>query len=191
MRRTVGLLAGIALLTGCDGKSIPTERVAAIPTRANAALQESAAAVQKDLASLRRVTAAFQRFETARDAGWSAQITACMSDPAAGGMGVHYGNTALIDGTARVEEPELLLYEPEQNGRLRLVAVEYIIPYTAHARDAEPPVLFGQEFQQVDSFQLWGLHAWVWKENPSGMFTPWNPNVGCQNATSVSTMSHN
>jgi hypothetical protein len=34
-------------------------------------------------------------------------------------MGSHYGNTALIDGTAQVDKPQLLLYEPEQNGRLR------------------------------------------------------------------------
>jgi len=27
-----------------------------------------------------------------------------------------------------VDEPELLLYEPESNGELRLVAVEYIVP---------------------------------------------------------------
>src|SRR5207344_3337944 len=97
-------------------------------------LQESPAAVQKDLATLRQVTAAFHTFEAARDAGWSAQITECMADSVAGGMGFHYGKPSLIDGTARVEEPELLLYEPEKNGRLRLVAVEYIIPYTAHSR---------------------------------------------------------
>ena len=52
----------------------------------------------------------------------------------------------MIDGTARVDEPELLLYEPEKNGRLRLVAVEYIIPYTLHSRAAAPPALFGQEY---------------------------------------------
>lgn len=106
-------------------------------------------------------------------------------------MGFHYGNTALINGTASVETPQLLLYEPEQNGRLRLVAVEYIIPYTFHSRDAEPPVLFGQKFQQVDAFQLWGLHAWVWRENPSGMFASWNPRVNCDNTTDVAAMSHN
>jgi hypothetical protein len=91
---------------------------------------------------------------------------------------------------ARVEEPELLLYEPEQNGRLRLVAVEYIIPYTAHSRAAAPPVLFGQPFKQNDVFQLWGLHAWVWRENPSGIFADWNPRVTCENTTSVSRMAH-
>jgi hypothetical protein len=71
------------------------------------------------------------------------------------------------------------------------VAVEYIIPYTFVPRSAEPPVLFGQKFAQVDAFQLWGLHAWVWKENPSGIFASWNPTVTCAHATQVMVMSHN
>jgi hypothetical protein len=189
MRRTA-LLAGLLLLGGCSGEPAPTETTGHLQDRAEA-LQASASAVTKDLAALRRVTAKFHSFQVAAAAGWAAQITPCMTDPAgAGGMGFHYGNPALIDGVARVEEPELLLYEPEQNGRLRLVAVEYIIPYTAHSRAAAPPVLFGQPFKQNDVFQLWGLHAWVWRENPSGIFADWNPRVTCENTTSVSRMAH-
>jgi hypothetical protein len=189
MRRTAQLFAGIALLAGCGGD--PTAGPAAADLQPPSAIQAANAAVNRDLATLRRVTAQFHDFRTATQAGWSAQITPCMTDPAgAGGMGFHYGNVALIDGSARVEEPELLLYEPERNGRLRLVAVEYIIPYTAHSRSATPPTLFGEEFKQNDAFQLWGLHAWVWKHNPSGMFADWNPVITCANATSVSVMSH-
>lgn len=193
MRRTVTLFAGIALLGGCGSEptttEATTEALAARQSGTVLASQAFGSAVARDLATLRRVTAPFQRFEAAAAAGWSAQITGCMEDPTAGGMGFHYGNVALIDGTVRVDEPELLLYEREQNGRLRLLAVEYIIPYTAVSRDAEPPVLFGQEFLRNDEFQLWGLHAWVWRDNPSGMFASWNPRVGCENA-GVSTMSH-
>ncbi|MHB1225186.1 MAG: hypothetical protein ACYC2G_14255 [Gemmatimonadaceae bacterium] len=194
------LLAGIALLGGCGSE--PTITEASAEAGASAALQGRAAAapaaaarqafgpaVAKVLATLRRVTATFHRFDAAVAAGWSAQITGCMDDPAAGGMGFHYGNVALIDGTVRVDEPELLLYERERNGRLRLLAVEYIIPYTELSRESEPPVLFGREFTRNDTFQLWGLHAWVWRENPSGMFASWNPRVGCENAE-VSAMSH-
>lgn len=146
--------------------------------------------VNEDLAALRRATARFQRFDAAKDAEWSERITPCMSDPSAGGMGFHYGNVKLIDGSVQVDQPELLLYEPEKNGRLRLVAVEYIIPYTFHSRSAEPPVLFGQQFTQNDTFQLWGLHAWVWEDNPSGMFASWNPRVTCANAAEAMVMSH-
>jgi hypothetical protein len=189
MRRTA-LMAGLLLLGGCGGEPVPTETTAHIQPPAQA-IDASASAANKALAALRRVTAKFHSFQVAAAAGWAAQITPCMTDPAgAGGMGFHYGNPALIDGVARVEEPELLLYEPEQNGRLRLVAVEYIIPYTAHSRAAAPPVLFGQPFKQNDVFQLWGLHAWVWRENPSGIFADWNPRVTCENTTSVSRMAH-
>ena len=190
MRRTVQLLAGIVLLGGCGSEPVPTDTTAHMQPPLEAS-QASPSAVNQELAALRRVTATFHNFQTAAAAGWSAQITPCMTDPAgAGGMGFHYGNPALIDGSARVEEPELLLYEPEQNGRLRLVAVEYIIPYTAHSRSATPPVLFGQQFKQNDTFQLWGLHAWVWQENPSGVFADWNPRVTCEHTNSVSAMTH-
>jgi hypothetical protein len=191
MRRAAQLLVGIALLGGCGSEQVPTESSAQLQPRLKASAAP-ASGVNQDLARLRRVTAKFHSFKAAAAAGWAAQITPCMTDPAgAGGMGFHYGNPALIDGTARVEEPELLLYEPQQNGRLRLVAVEYIIPYTAHSRDAEAPELFGgQKFKQNDTFQLWGLHAWVWKDNPSGVFADWNPRVTCEHATSVSTMAH-
>jgi len=189
MRHTLTLLAAIAALGACgDGKIVTDSYAVGAGVSANRGLGSD---VNQDLAALRQVTASFHDFNTATRAGWKTQITPCMTDPGgAGGMGFHYGNTDLIDGTASVEKPQLLLYEPEKNGNLRLVAVEYIIPYTFHSRDAEPPVLFGQKFAQVDAFQLWGLHAWVWKNNPSGIFAPWNPSVNCANATATVSMSH-
>lgn len=190
MRQTAPLFAGIALLVACNSGPMTTDTSANFQPRA-AASQSFGPAVDKDLALLRQVTAAFHDFGTATAAGWAAQITPCMTDPGgAGGMGFHYGNLSLFDGSASVDKPELLLYEPDKNGKLSLVAVEYIIPYTFVPRSAAPPVLFGQQFKQNDTFQLWGLHAWVWSENPSGMFADWNPRVTCDNATSVSTMSH-
>jgi hypothetical protein len=190
MKHTATLLSAIALLAACSGEPITTESAAGLQPRV-AESQSFGADVNNDLAVLRQVTAPYHEFQTASNAGWSAQITPCMTDPGgAGGMGFHYGNVGFIDGTASVRKPQLLLYEPEQNGKLRLVAVEYIIPYTFHARSAAPPRLFNQPFQQVDAFQLWGLHAWVWKENPSGMFASWNPEVNCKNTTVVASMSH-
>src|SRR5688572_24734906 len=104
MRRYAQLLAGIALLAGCGGEPIPTETTAHLQPQA-AASRASGRAENKDLAALRRVTAPFHNFEQATATGWSAQITPCMTDPA-GGMGFHYGNPALIDGSVRVEAPE-------------------------------------------------------------------------------------
>ena len=188
MRGATGLLAGIAMFAACGGTTDTTAPSATDQLAAGASA--SRATVQQQLARLRQVTASFHDINAAGAAGWSAKITDCMASDS-GGMGFHYGNTNLIDGTVRVEQPELLLYEPEKNGKMGLVAVEYIIPYTAHARDAEPPVLFGQKFSRNDTFQLWGLHAWVWRENPSGMFANWNPRVTCAHAPGgAMIMSH-
>ena len=138
--------------------------------------------VQREIAGLRDLTAPFHQFETAARAGWGSQITGCFSDPTQGGMGYHYGNVALIDGTVDVLEPELLLYEPQKNGRLRLVAVEYIVPFTEWT-SAEPPRLFDQSFHRNEAFGLWVLHVWHFRNNPRGMFADWNPNVSCEFAS--------
>ena len=138
--------------------------------------------VNRELAELRRLTAPFHDISAAKAADWNVQLTGCMENPPAGGMGYHYANLGLIDGTAEVQRPQLLLYEPEKNGRMRLVAVEYIIPYSFVPETAPAPRLFGQAFHKNAAFQLWGLHAWVWEHNPSGMFADWNPRVSCQYA---------
>lgn len=137
--------------------------------------------ILRDIAGLRERTARFQRFDAAVDAGWSAQITPCFADPQLGGMGFHYGNPGLIDGTVDALEPELLLYEPEKNGRLRFVAVEYIVPFTAWT-SAEPPRLYGQSFHRNEAFGIWALHVWHVRENSRGIFADWNPGVSCEHS---------
>ena len=189
MRRTAILLAAMTTMSACGSDSIATESTARLQPAAASASRGLAASVEHDLATLRHVTAPYHEFSVAVHAGYGAKITDCMASHE-GGMGLHYGNTAIFDATVRVDEPELLLYEPQKDGRLKFVAVEYIIPYTALPRDATPPELFGQKFKQNDTFQLWGLHAWVGAENPSGVFADWNPRVTCDNAVAVSTMSH-
>jgi len=200
MRRPLYALAAatctaLAIAAACapEPTSGPRAAQSSVRTSASAAPSDrSGAALSTPTLIVASLAAPFHRFEAASNAGWSAKITSCMADPTAGGMGFHYGNVGLIDGAVRVDEPELLLYEPEKNGRLRLVAVEYVIPYTFHSRAAEPPVLFGQAFARNDRFQLWGLHAWVGEHNPSGTFASWNPRVTCAHTTDVDVapMSH-
>ena len=176
----VGLLASLAA-AGCH------DPASATAPDAHAAMSHGPAMrmvpitgeVQRQVAELRARTAAFHRFEAAAAAGWGTQITGCFANPALGGMGFHYGNVALIDGTVDVLEPELLLYEPERNGRLRLVAVEYIVPFTAWT-GATPPELYGQSFHRNEGFGIWVLHVWHMRENPNGIFADWNPKVSCQ-----------
>jgi hypothetical protein len=113
----------------------------------------------------------------------------CVSGPEEGAMGVDYVNGPLVeDGMLDAAQPEILVYEPQKNGRLRLVAVEYIVIAAAwDAANPNPPVLSGQVFHYSGSPNRYGLppfyalHAWAWKENPHGMFVDWNPKVSCEN----------
>lgn len=104
-----------------------------------------------------------------------------------GAMGVHFVNGALVgDGVLDPTRPELLVYEPTQNGQLRLVAADYLVfAETWHANNTAAPELMGQLFHLFDSPNRFGLpvfytlHVWAWKENPSGTFANWNPRVSC------------
>jgi hypothetical protein len=150
----------------------------------------SSATAASQIAQLRRLVAPFHDFNTAAAAGWSAPITPCLVDadlpsqPGVGAMGFHYGNPAFIQdgGVVNLLQPELLLYEPEKNGKLRFVGVEYIVPFADHPATAAAPTLLGHEFAQVPEFGVWGLHIYVGRENPTGIFAPWNPKVNCDNA---------
>jgi hypothetical protein len=81
-----------------------------------------------------------------------------------------------------VDQPELLMYEPMKNGKPRLVGVEFIFPLGLWT-SPNPPRLFGRDFKVNQEFGVWALHAWVWKENPNGMFADWNPTVSCAYAS--------
>lgn len=188
MGRTTRMLAGVVLLAACGGQPTSPGNAAAARMQAVAPAQGSItpAELGQDLATLRRVTASFHDFDAAKAAGWNTKITPCMTSPA-GGMGFHYGNTALIDGTVRVDAPQLLLYVPEQNGRLRLVAVEYIVPLSLWT-SPQPPHLFGRDFAVNQTFQVWALHAWVWDNNPDGIFANWNPGVACTYTNDIMVM---
>jgi len=176
-RSTVFRMLSAGLLLGCGDTAAPApQETADIAPALDYATAKGPIRVK--LERLRRRLAPFHRFQAAVDAGWSAAITGCMADPNLGGMGYHYGNPELIDGTVSFREPELLLYEPQPDGKLRLVAVEYIVPFDQWT-DNRPPRLLGQDFKRNETFQLWGLHIWLWRYNPSGRFADWNPKVHC------------
>jgi hypothetical protein len=105
-----------------------------------------------------------------------------------GAMGLHYINGEFASDTKLdPKKPEALVYEPLRNGRLKLVAVEYVV--FAEAWDAEhpdrPPRLFGHDLMLVpepNRYELpafYQIHAWVWKHNPDGVHADFNPRVSC------------
>ena len=108
-----------------------------------------------------------------------------------GAMGFHYINGALLSGdeagVADPARPEALVYAPDKHGKLKLVALEYVI-FADAWNNSEPPMLFGQMFMYTPSpnrYEIpafWALHAWIYEDNPTvpdGMFAPFNPNVSC------------
>src|SRR4051794_41186933 len=151
----------------------------------------AATAGQGDTGKARGATAKYQRLATAKKAGYGllkdAKGIACIDNPGVGGMGIHYVKGALVgDGKVSIRRPEALVYDPDATGRLRLVALEYVVFKkdwdAAHSR---PPKLFGHRFMLVGAGNRYGLdpfyelHAWVWKKNPRGTFNDWNSRVTC------------
>ena len=144
-----------------------------------------------ELASARASTASYHQLATAQDAGYTVEVAdvnniTCISDPnGTGGMGIHYVNPNLLfdHGVVDAEHPEAVIYEPTASGP-RLVAVEYIV-FASDWKGSDPPSLFGQRFELVPAGNRYGLpdfyelHAWLWHNNPSGMFNDWNPTVAC------------
>lgn len=101
-----------------------------------------------------------------------------------GGMGIHFVNLT-IQGPLDPKKPNVLIYEPV-DGKLQLVAAEWLVPVTVAK---ERPVLLGQPFQGPmegheplipQGFVHYDLHAWLFKDNPNGMFSPTNPDVTCE-----------
>jgi hypothetical protein len=186
--------AGLALTAACTADPAPTAaapaaaRAAAAPPAhgahggaPGAALGAPGPATLREIAALRRATARYHRLEAGRAAGWATDVTGCMENQPAGGMGHHFAELP-FDASVTVERPEILVYAPGPSGRLELAAVEYAIPFSLWTA-AEPPTLYGQAFHRNEGFGLWVLHVWAWRENPTGMFADWNPKVACPPAT--------
>jgi len=131
--------------------------------------------MNQEIAQLRAATAKYHVLQKALDDGY-APITPCLELPGVGGMGFHYGKTP-FNATVSHTDPEVLVYAPN-NGQLKLVAAEFIVPVPL---SANPPSLFGHQFHVNPAINSWVLHAWVWEHNPSGMFEDWNPRVSCSN----------
>jgi hypothetical protein len=173
-------LSLVTILLACEDHpgTLAPEGASAVEARA------ATSSTASQIAQLRRLVAPFHDFDAAVHAGWATQITPCLEAPGLGAMGFHYGNLGYIQdgGVVDLLQPELLLYEPEKSGKLRFVGVEYIVPFADHPATAAPPTLLGQPFAQVPEFGVWGLHIYVGRENPSGIFAPWNPKVSCEHA---------
>lgn len=138
---------------------------------ANVAAQDN-----EQLAGVRAATAAFHDVDSAQTAGYILLPLPCFDKPGVGGMGIHYLKGSFVSSTPTANKPQVLVYEVVGDQRY-LVAVEYIVPYSLVATSAQAPSLFSQSFHHNDALGLWYLHAWIWRQNPLGMFADYNPKV--------------
>jgi hypothetical protein len=131
------------------------------------------------IARVRQATARFHDPAAARAAGYTVQYPAGCAYSDAGAQGIHYLNAELAkDAVVDVLRPELVMYEPQRDGSLQFVGVDYVIPFSQWTSDAAPTVL-GVPMMRNEPLGVWAVHIWAWRPNPSGMFGMWNPNVSC------------
>jgi hypothetical protein len=165
------------------------------------------------LAEVRLATERFRDVNVALTEGYIrdpfdlCDTAAMMGRPASlGAMGIHYFRPDLLGITAppspRVggngthtdfRTPSILIYEPQEDGALELVAVENLVFASAwHAAGhAEPPTFHGVPYDSmmddpstaVDEAHMFephfDRHVWLYRDNPNGVFTPFNPAVTC------------
>ncbi len=147
---------------------------------------------------------ATQRFQNVANAAPDyGPALGCVSGPDHGAMGIHYVNGNLVSGETLLgnsqqldpTKPQALIYEPQPNGELKLVGVEFIILASALPAGAAPQVE-GHLMHYIDGPTVprpqatpnryglpafYELHVWAWKDNPQGPFVDWNNHVTCMN----------
>jgi hypothetical protein len=106
----------------------------------------------------------------------------CASGVDGGAMGIHYvSKRQLKDDAIDLAHPEAVMYEPMPDGKLALIAVEYIT-------FKGPASLEGHLFSFTNQPNRYGLapfyelHVWAWKPNAAGTFADMNMAVSCDAA---------
>lgn len=123
-----------------------------------------------------------------------------------GAMGIHYVHPAIlritateprVDGTSTYtdwSQPSVLIYEPQTDGSMELVAVENLVFEAAWlaSGNAEGPMLNGRRWDHMADdpatagdeahgfMPHYDQHVWLFRENPMGDLMPFNPAVTCE-----------
>lgn len=136
-----------------------------------------------DLAAARQALERYSEIDVAIADGFE-RLFECISGER-GAMGVHYIHPGRVDNKLVLAEPEVLMYEPQSDGSMKLVSVEHIV-FEKDWTNATPPQFLGRTLKRkttvgahpVDPF--YEIHVWHWRDNPNGRFADWNPQVSCQ-----------
>jgi hypothetical protein len=172
---------------------------------------------EPSVAEVRAIAERYRDVNVAKAEGYTTDnkcVTAEMLGfPAAmGTMGLHYVRRDMLGlppkpappGGPRVSgsgthtdfrKPAMLVYEPQADGSLELVAVENLVFASAwHDRlgHKQPPAFHGRPYEllsdkpetKVDEAHGWvphyERHVWVFRDNPNGVYSPFNPKVTCR-----------
>jgi hypothetical protein len=139
---------------------------------------------------VRESTERFKDVAEAEREGYALQF-GCVSGPDQGAMGLHFINMELVGkGVIDPTKPQIILYEPTADGRLKLTGADFLVDAQQWDNDKThkpgPPELMGQLFHYFESPNRFGLkafytlHVWAWKDNPNGAFVNWHPAVSCK-----------
>jgi hypothetical protein len=191
VRRMAFMLLSLAIPLVAAATAPPVNQSSVNPSLAN---QDDSVATQRKkdpgplVEKVRRATARYRDINVALYEGW-VPATPCVSGPNEGAMGVHFVLPSRVgDGVLNAREPEALIYEPQANGSMRLVGVEFIVMVEDWLKNNPPqstPALEGHLTNLVDEPNRYGLHAfyelhvWAWEDNPNGSFADWNTDVNC------------
>ena len=180
-----------------------------------ATIQPASFAGEPSLDEVRAATARFKDVRVALAEGYVRDpmdhcVTAAeMGLPeSVGAMGVHYARMDLLEiadgppnprvnGTGThidFRNPAILIYEPQADGSLELVAVENLVfaeAWKAAGHEASPnfhgvtyDTMADDPATPVDEAHLfephYDRHVWIYRTNPNGVFAPFNPNVTCK-----------
>jgi hypothetical protein len=174
-------IAAVVLVGACADRAplAPSEPPAArVPSIALDATRGHGPDAARALATMAQATARYHDLDAAVADGF-VFLHGCETRGDEGPVGivyVHFGR--LTDGVIDAARPEGLIYEPRSNGKPKLIGVELAMPYPLWSAP-QPPTFLGQSFQTEDEFGVWGLHVWLWSQNPEGLFAESNPRVSC------------
>jgi hypothetical protein len=169
-------------------------------------------AADVNLDQLREQVMKYKDINVALEDGYISPDNNCVSAEAEGlpaelgAMGIHFIHPALLEITGtepRVDgmsthtdwtRPSVLIYEPQADGSLELVAVENLVfekAWDASAR-TEELVLNGRGWDHMADdpatpgdeahgfMPHYDQHVWLYRENPMGDLMPFNPAVTCE-----------
>ena len=118
-----------------------------------------------NLSNLRHATARFHDLDKTMASG-RVDLHLCVDH-----MGQHFANPQTFsDGVLDPLNPEAMVYSQNDKGKLRLVAVEWV--------SDTPGMVMNIPLHFNPAVNLWVLHAWLYSQNPNGMFADMNPRIG-------------